>query len=405
MVEALDIAAPSDEAELAAFGAIASRSFGFPRDRWQVRCQRLGASNLRVIREGADIVGGLAILPMGHWFGGRAVPCWGISLVAIAPEHRSRGMAAELMRTALEEAHREGVALSSLYPATFPVYRAAGYETAGNRIVYRLALPPLRIGAGPGEGGGGSGEDCTLRAATRADDPATLRSLYEERARHAAGAVDRTAYFWQRVLDPPSGEEVQAYLVEGERRPEGYVVLSQGPATPHQPMEVTVRDAVARTAPAGRRILRLLADHRSLVRSASLASGPGDPLLLVAREEPHEIADVLRWMVRVVDVRAALERRGWSPLVRGELHLDVRDGLLRENARRWVVEVADGKAEVREGGSGALAIDVRGLAALYTGFLPAEELRAAELCEGDNRELARASALFAGPAPWVADFY
>jgi predicted acetyltransferase len=394
MADALDIAAPTDEAEVAAFGDVASQSLGLPRDRWAVRCQRLGTSNLRLIREGRDVVGGLAILPMGHWFGGRAVPCWGISLVAIAPHHRSRGMAAELMRAVLEEARLEGVALSSLYPATYPVYRAAGYETAGNRVTYRVALPPLRTGATASD----------MRKATWADDATAIRSLYDSRARHLAGALDRSQYFWQRVMDPP-GEDVQVYLVEGAARPEGYVVLSQPPAPPHQPLELVVRDTMAHTPAAGRRILRLLADHRSIGRSATLVSGPGDPLLMLAREEKYEFADLLRWMLRVVDVRAALARRGWSPLVRGELHLDVRDALLPENARRWVVEVAGGAAEVREGGSGALAIDVRGLAALYSGFLPAEELRAADLCEGDDRELARATALFAGPAPWAADFF
>jgi predicted acetyltransferase len=110
-------------------------------------------------------------------------------------------------------------------------------------------------------------------------------------------------------------------------------------------------------------------------------------------------------MLRVVDVRAAFERRGWSPCVRGEIQLDLRDGLLRDNARRWVLEVDGGRAEVREGGSGALVLDPRGLAALYSGFLPAEELHAAGLCDGSAADLARASALFAGPAPWGADFF
>jgi predicted acetyltransferase len=395
MADILDIAAPADEADLARFAAIAGKSLGFPAERALVLFQRIGAGNLRIVRYGATVVGGLGILPMGHWFGGRAVPCWGISLVAIAPEHRSRGMASELMRTVLEEGRRDGVALSSLYPATFPVYRAAGYETAGNRIIYRLALASLRSAAG----------DRKIRAATGIEDRATMQALYDARARGLAGAVDRSGYLWQRVFDPV-GDEGVGYLVEGERGPEGYVVLAQRPPTgPLQPMEIVVRDCVARTAAAGRQILRLLADHRSVVRSATLATGPGDPLLLLAREEKNEIADVLRWMLRIVDVRAALVRRGWSPLVRGELHLDVRDPLLPENARRWVIELADGKVEVREGGSGAITIDVRGLAALYSGFLPAEELRAADLCAGADAELARATAMFAGPAPWAVDYF
>ncbi|HEY8040340.1 MAG TPA: GNAT family N-acetyltransferase [Polyangiaceae bacterium] len=392
--EDLDVSPPTDEEETARFGAIAARSLGFPVDRFQTVVARVGTKNLRVARRGADVVGGLGVYAMGHWFGGRAVPCAGISMVAVAPEHRSRGIAAEMMRTVLEEARHAGVALSSLYPATFPVYRAAGYESAGNRFVYRLTLANLGPGAREPE----------LREAGPADH-ATLRALYDARARTLSGPIDRTPFFWTRVLEP-FGEDARAFVVEGPDGAEGYVVIGyRSTVSPLAPNEIPVRDVVARTPGAARRILRLLGDHRSIARYATFASGPGDPLLLVAREERLEMADLSRWMLRVVDVRAAFERRGWSPCVRGEIQLDLRDGLLRDNARRWVLEVDGGRAEVREGGSGALVLDPRGLAALYSGFLPAEELHAAGLCDGSAADLARASALFAGPAPWGADFF
>jgi predicted acetyltransferase len=133
--------------------------------------------------------------------------------------------------------------------------------------------------------------------------------------------------------------------------------------------------------------------------------GPSDPLLALAKEERPEVVETKRWMLRIVDVRAALEQRGWRPGVRGELHFDLWDGVLRENSRRWVVEVAGGRAAVGEGGSGRLVIDIRGLAALYAGHLTAEELRTAGLCEGDPEDIALATSLFAGPAPWTPDLF
>jgi predicted acetyltransferase len=391
----LDIALPGDAADVARFGAIAGRSLGTPLERMPVWCDRIGASNLRLARRGSEIVGGLGMVAMGHWLGGRAVPCVGITAVAVAPEHRSRGIAGELMRTALEEARRDGVALSSLFPATYPVYRAAGYESAANRLVYRVPL--TSVGAG--------GREPDIREATP-DDHATLRALYDARARITAGQVDRTRYFFVRIHEPASGEDARTYVVEGDSGPEGYVVVwyKAGPS-PLAANELTVRDVVARTPGAARRILRFLGDHRSIVAAVHVAAGPGDPLLMHLREERLTISDVQRCMVRVVDVRAALERRGWSSAVRGELHLAVRDALLRENERRYVLDVSGGRAEVREGGSGAVGIDVRGLAALYTGYLGAEELRVAGLCEGADADLARATALFAGPAPWLTDHY
>jgi predicted acetyltransferase len=389
----LDIGVP-DPDDVPRFGAIAARSLGVSPERIPIWMERIGVRNLRVAHRGADVVGGLGVISMGHWFGGRVVPCTGISAVAVAPEHRSRGIAGELMRTALEEARRDGVPLSSLYPSTFPVYRAAGYETAGNRFVYRVPLANVASG----------GRELDVREATAEDHP-TLRALYDARARTVAAAVERTRYFWTRIFEP-LGEDARAYLVTGDAGPEGYVVVSYRPSpSPLAPSELPVRDIVARTPAAARRILRLLADHRSVARTATLAAGPGDPVLMQLREELPELADMQRWMLRVVDVRGALERRGWSPHVRGEIELDVRDALLPDNERRWVLEVAGGRAQVREGGSGAVVLDVRGLASLYAGFLPAEELRVAGLCEGSDANLAKASALFAGPAPWLADFF
>jgi predicted acetyltransferase len=390
----LDIAVPADDAELARFGAIASRSLGFPLERLPFVLQGIGAANFRVARRGGELAGGLGLLPMGQWFGGRSVRCVGVSVVAVSPEHRSRGIGSAMMRVVLEEMHREGVPLSTLYPATFPVYRAAGYETAGNRVVYRLTIPMLGAGTREPE----------VRAAT-ADDRATVRTLHQAHARTLSGQIDRSDFMWKRVLDP-FAEEANTYVVEGRSGPEGYIVLSRKPGgAPLAPMEMVVRDAVARTHAAATRLVRLLSDHRSIARYALLPSGPCDPLMTVMNEERFEVVEMLRWMTRVVHVRAALEARGWSPVARAELHLDVRDALLPENARRWTLEVSDGRAEVREGGRGSLAVDVRGLAALYTGHLTAEQLRVAGLCDGPDDELATASALFAGPPPWTTDFF
>jgi predicted acetyltransferase len=391
----VDIAPPANTGEIARFGSILVQSLGVPPDRVPAWMDRIGTANLRLVRRDSEVIAGLGLLPMGHWVGGRSVPCVGISAVAVAPEHRSRGIGAEMMRTALEEGRRDGVALSSLYPATYPVYRGAGYESAANRFVYRLPLTSLGAGA----------REPDIREAT-ADDHAALRALYEARAKTTAGLVDRSRYFWVRIHEPATGEDARTYLVEGNDGPEGYVVVWYKPgASPLAPNELTVRDLVARTPRAARRILRFLADHRSIVSAVSLVAGPGDPVLMQQREERVQITDVQRCLFRIVDLRAALERRGWSPALRSEVHFAVRDELLRDNGRRWVLEVSGGRAEVREGGSGSLAIDVRGLAALYTGYLGAEELRVAGLCDGPDAELARASALFAGPAPWLADHF
>jgi predicted acetyltransferase len=47
----------------------------------------------------------------------------------------------------------------------------------------------------------------------------------------------------------------------------------------------------------------------------------------------------------------------------------------------------------------------RGLAALYTGFLPATELARGGLLAADDASLGALNDLFAGPAPAMADYF
>jgi predicted acetyltransferase len=111
------------------------------------------------------------------------------------------------------------------------------------------------------------------------------------------------------------------------------------------------------------------------------------------------------WMVRVLDVAAALEARGWPAGAAGTLHLEVEDDLFPENGGRFVLEVSDGVARVRRGGEGRMRLHVRALAPLYTGFYRAEGLRAAGALEADDASVQTAMQLFSGPQPSMRDMF
>ncbi|HZM00306.1 MAG TPA: GNAT family N-acetyltransferase, partial [Planctomycetota bacterium] len=135
---------PRGERELAAFAEIASACFNVPEEDTRTWFERGGLRNLRLQRDGGAVAAGLLLVPMGQWFGGRAVPMTGIAGVGVPAERRGRGAALSLMRAALAELRRSGVALSTLYPATTALYRAVGYEVAGGRYALELRLGELR---------------------------------------------------------------------------------------------------------------------------------------------------------------------------------------------------------------------------------------------------------------------
>jgi len=130
---------------------------------------------------------------------------------------------------------------------------------------------------------------------------------------------------------------------------------------------------------------------------------PNDPLFLHIANQAASIDLYDRWLLRLVDVPAALAGRGYPPSLALELHLDVRDTALARNAGRLVVAIAGGRAEVERGGDGRVVADVRGLAPLYSGYLPASELAASGLLAGPNAGLAALELAFGGAVPWMPD--
>lgn len=353
---------------------------------------RMGLSSIRVIRDGDRAVGCLAIIWMGQWFGGVSIPMAGIAAVGVAPDARGQGAAGHLMREALAEARAKGFPLSALYPATQPVYRSVGYEQAGCR--WELRLPTASI-------------DVKDRALDLElilpEEHEAIAAVYAARARLTPGHLDRDATMWERIRKP-KGEPPRGIKVTNSGRIEGYVYLNKQVGERNL-ATLTALDAVALTGKAARRLLTLFADHRSLAPGVILNLPPGDPMLALLREQSATARAPFLWMLRLLDVPAALSRRGYPPGITGELHLRVRDELFPDNAGDWLLEVADGRGQVRRGGRGSFQAHVRGLAALYSGFQSPPGAVALGLLDASEAEMRIAAALFAGPAPWMPDMF
>jgi len=389
-IEIGNLSKPGDREALT---EVLARCYGVPAPFWETYFTRIGNENFRLVRLGEEVAGGLAIYFMGQWFGGRSVPMAGIAAVGVGPERRGTGVAFELMAGALRELHQSGIPLSILYPTTQTLYRRVGYEQAGVRC--QFVLPTRSIGI----------EDRTLPL--RPVDPdrhEVFHDLYRERAGRDAGNLDRNRAIWERVVTPRDGEKaIYAYLVGEGSRPEGYVVFTQ--PDKESGYDLFVRDLVALTPGAIRRLLTFFADHRSMAREVVWCGPLADPVACLFPEQDHRVKHMERWMMRVVDVRRALAMRGYSDGIEAELHLEVSDDLLPANQGRIVLRVAQGRAEVSDGGRGELELEVSGLAPLYSGFLSPQQLAAIGLLSGPPAALATAAQLFAGPEPWMPDYF
>jgi predicted acetyltransferase len=378
-----------------AFDNALGRSLHFPGNM-EAWIERLGRESFRAVRQNGRILAGVALADAGQWFGGRRVPCMLVNGVGVTPEARGSGVGLHMMRAVLEELHASGCPLAALYPATLTFYRRAGFERAGSRITYELPTEAIDV----------------ERAACEIvpfgpEQYDVVKRLYTERARMSAGHLDRPAWMWDFRLEPPN-QQPHRFLITQDGEPTGYVVYTQGSRT--EPLVVT--DYCARTPEAARCILKLFAGYRSMVDYVKWHGGPLDQLLYSLRENlyagmrlRHRVSTNFDWMLRVIDVAGALEARGYPPGGSATLHFDVRDEALPQNDGRWMLNVADSAGHVRKGGDGDLRIDARGLAALYSGFMAPVELQAIGLLDGPADALARATAVFAGPRPWVGDMF
>lgn len=391
----LDVAG---ESERAALSPILAHSFGFPATDTPAWFLRAGHDNVLACRDGAEVVGGLLLIPMGQWFGGRSVPTQGVAGVGIAPERRGGGVGTRMMAAALRTMKSRGAPLSTLYPATVPLYQRVGYERAGHR--YELAIRPQELERSAAGIRG-------FRLERIADhDHEALRAAQRAFSARTHGALDRGRYIWERAFRPWRQETAAFVLWEGDAVA-GHLVLV------HRMLdggknEVRVTDASARDGRAARAVFSALAGYRSLVHEVSWGMAlPGVFLPLLA-ERHYEVALCDTWMVRVLDVVKALEARGYPRSVSASLELTVReDGVFPENEGAYRARVHGGSAHVErvEPGAPGLTLSVRALASLYTGLLPASELVHLGWAEGSEQAIATADEVFAGPTPCMAEMF
>jgi predicted acetyltransferase len=294
----------------------------------------------------------------------------------------------------LTELRDKGFPLSVLYAATQPVYRRVGFETAGYHTRFDLPLHAID----------GFDRTLTLQPVTL-DDLTALEAIYTVRARQSSGHLLRSPFIWQRLFRPtPDGEPVFAYMVMNGATPEGYVVFEHRPGGA-KGFDLQIRDMVTLSQGAVRRIWTLLADHRSRSGKVSWIGAPNEPGLHLLAENGATVAGWQQWMLRLLDVAAALSGRKYPPNLRMTVHLEVMDPAMGWNDGRFHMQVAKGTAKVDPGGDGKVRITVNALAALYSGYLSPWDLKRLGTIDGPDDSLALLAQAFAGPIPWMPDFF
>ena len=341
---------------------------------------RFTLRDVRVVELEGQIVASLVLYPLQAWVRGQKLALTGIGSVAVSPEHRRRGVGEASMRAALREMRQRANHLSALYAFRNSYYRKLGYGVIEH--LHQLAISAANLPL--------ADESRRVRR-LMLPDRAAVEALYERVAAQGHFAIARTSDWWERRLWGYPGEWV---VYEGRRRGqiEGYLYYevenSHGPFR----LAMSLNEFVAATPEAHRGLvghLGSLRDQVEEIHHASPADGSWATLLRTAQNlrPTAEIGPYLDTgglatgaMMRITDVKGALEMMPVAPSAAGEIALEVEDSVLPVNARVYHVAAREGRLHVGPEPSRRLprlTAPIDALSPIVTGTLSAA--RAAEV--------------------------
>jgi predicted acetyltransferase len=369
---------------------IRSRAFGIApasaRAGWE-------AQALTAIDEGRSVgaydgellVGRAMLWPFRQWWGGRVVPMAGVAGVVVSPEYRGRGVGTALMQGIAERAQALGYRVSALYPATVPVYRRLGWELAGiqNRVTVETRLLRDLRGGGP-----------TVRQAGP-DDAATMLEI--TRAHHAEGRANGPREETEaEVREELADDAIFAYLAD-----DGFVVYGW------EGEDLVVYELQAGDAATARALWSVVGSGSSIAKNVYAYLAPDDPVHWLLEETVARDVQHTRWMLRCIDVSAAIAGRGYPAGTTVDVALVIADEQLPDNAIAGRLRVSEGRGRLVPGAAEADAVHLgsNGMAALYAGTAVSTLVGSGLVRGGDREALSMLDAAFSGRPAYMLGYF
>lgn len=379
-------------------------AFGLPFDAERAkRVTQLGAIHHRIAAlDDGHIVGSAGAYRLSMTTPGRLVPAAGLTMVAVLPTHRRRGILTSMMRRHFEEAHENGMPVSVLWASEGQIYGRFGYGLGSWTGVVSIERAHARFKRPLPQPG-------RFRFVDEREAVEKFAAVYERVQPHTPGMLVRSPAWWdvRRLYDyDKSAPPLQRVLLEIDGKPEGYAIYRlSNKMVPFGIVQsnLVVTEALGASANATWQVWRYLVDMDLAARIEAPLLSPSHPILHML-DEPRrihmEIEDGL-W-VRLVDAEAALNSRSYPAHL--SLTFALHDAFCPWNS--GVYRVADGRVE-RSQASPDIKLDASALGALYLGGTTARHLAdAGDLDELTPGAVDRATLLFRSPCePWCPEMF
>jgi predicted acetyltransferase len=286
----------------------------------------------------------------------------GLTGVATAPERRREGLAGRMFEASLAEYRDRGWPISALRPFEEAVYARYGWATGcryTTATVSPSALAPVR-----------EATDGRFRR-VQPQGFERLAPVYREWLDGVGLVTRRGEDWWRDRVFHTSRSELYCYAWERDGEARGYLMYDV------EDRELTVHEAAHVDGEAYLALLRLLADHDAQVDELTLRGRNHDRLIDVVEDRGSLTVETApSFMVRIVDVPAALEAVPYPEVEDASLALAVADDHAPWNDGTFRVAVRDGTATVEPTDAAPDArVDVGTLSQLFVGYLPADRAR------------------------------
>lgn len=348
--------------------------------------------------DGDDLLAKLNGRQYHSWFGGAEVPTWGIAGVAVRAEERGQGLLRELFAATFDEARTRGMAVSTLFLTATRIYRSLGYELVGEW--QKVQIPTATLTAIPTVPG------IRLRRAEPGDG-AAVHELYRAWASRRNGPLTRTGPNFPDGADTITEHYTAVTLaVDEDDDVVGFASWNRGSGW-DSAATIDVGDLIGVTPDATRALLRMLGSFSTVTGNVVLRMSRPDLVDLALPGVPPAPVINRPYMLRVLDLPAAVGPRSYPPMLAGSLAFTVTGDGFGDLDGGWRIDVKDGTARcARDDAADGPTLTVGGLSVLYAGTMTVGQLRLAGLVSGGDPDRDRdLDALFVGPGFHIRDFF
>ena len=333
--------------------------------------------------------------------GQKSVDVWAISDVTVAPTHRRRGIATQLLESELRTARALGLPLAALTVSESTIYGRFGFAPAAQARSLTINTRRARW-TGPIAPG-------RVQFVTSEQLLSDGHALIERVRLDAPGQIQYVGLLWERQLGALIGDEKTKGLRfvrydDEDGAPQGFAIYRIEETEPDfVSHELKLLYLVTATDDAYAALWRFVLEH-DLVSTVTASLRPLDEPVrwMISDFRAVTTSDIDHLWTRILDVPAALEARSY--FAPGRVVIEVNDRL-GFAAGRWALEVSTGGAAtvVPTTDDATVTMDVNELAAIYLGGVAPGVLRRAGRIAGETAVL---DGMFVSPvAPWLSIWF